>query len=254
MAFSKLLTIPSYITCTQDINVPTIECELTILCLRYLTFPCFSSEPVGDQILNQWAIDGNLAFEDYAIANWFRHFNAFISAGEAFLQHGTNISGHLEELTIAVKDFTTQFDEEDWFDPHNTVNECCEAAGPFKNHDMYENLVAVSSHIYRHQKKDSDARREVSIKSLAQALKRNRVVLEELPLKLGLQELELYRRLNDDKNPYRCPYISCHHFSIGFSNAKARKRHVNIHDRPFCCEVSECVGGNGFANSIDLVM
>ncbi|KAF2866462.1 hypothetical protein BDV95DRAFT_583928 [Massariosphaeria phaeospora] len=43
------------------------------------------------------------------------------------------------------------------------------------------------------------------------------------------------------------------YFSEGFKDAKAKKRHINLHDRPFQCEVPDCIGAaNGFANSKDL--
>lgn len=256
----------SYITrCTKDIHEPSVECELAALCLRYLTFPCFQhNEDAPDEpMLQQLIMKGHLGFQDYAIAKWFHHVNAFVDAGKDLLKRESEVQPTLpevaeqcrplKELAIALEDFTVQFDEEDWHDPDKIVAECAEQCKIFEEQDFYDNLVAVTSHIYTFQKKGFEARHVVSIKSLATVLDRNRSILEGLPPTLGPNELMTFRQFYDDERRFKCPKITCKYFSEGFKDSKTRKRHVNIHDRPFNCEVSDCIGAEyGFANSKDL--
>jgi hypothetical protein len=253
----------SYITrCTNDIHEPSVECELATLCLQYLTFPCFQqNEDMGDKhMLQQFTMEGYLGFQDYAIAKWFHHVNAFVDAGKDLLKRESEIQPTLseqhrplEELSTALEDFTTRYDDEDWHNPDKIVTECAENCKIFEDQDFYEDLVAVTSHIYTFQKKGFDARHIVSIKSLAAVLERNRTLLEELPPTLNSRELATFKQFYDDERRFKCPKITCKYFSEGFKDAKIRKRHVNIHDRPFNCEVSDCIGAEyGFVNSKDL--
>lgn len=253
----------SYITrCTNDIHEPSVECELATLCLRYLTFPCFqqNEDVVDEHMLQELTMDGYLGFQDYAIAKWFHHVNAFVDAGKDLLKRESEIQPilpeqprPLDELAIALEDFTMQYDDEDWHQPEKIVAECAENCKIFEDQDFYENLVAVTSHIYTFQKKGFDARHIVSIKSLAAVLDRNRTLLERLPPTLNSQELATFKQFYDDERRFKCPKITCRYFSEGFKDAKTRKRHVNIHERPFNCEASDCIGAEyGFANSKDL--
>jgi hypothetical protein len=213
--------------------------------------------------LRELTMEGHLGFQDYAIAKWFHHVNAFVDAGKDLLKRKSEFQptlpevseqgSSLEELAIALDDFTTQYDDEDWHQPKKIVAECVKNCKIFEEQDFYENLVAVTSHIYTFQKKGFDARHKVSIESLATVLDRNRTLLEELPPTLSPSELKTFKQFYDDERRFKCPKITCKYFSEGFKDAKTRKRHVNIHERPFNCEVSDCIGSEyGFANSKDL--
>jgi hypothetical protein len=195
-------------------------------------------------------LEGYLAFQDYAVAKWFHHVTAFIDTGPSLLNEGVNVLKLLQEISVALDDFLTRYDE-NW-DAH-IVEECRDKCSDFKSENFYDNLVAVASHIYTFQKKGFDARHVISIKSLADALERNRKLLEELPKELKGSELETYRQFYDDTHRYKCTKITCQYFSEGFKDAKTRKRHVNLHDRPFHCEVLSCLGAeSGFTNANDL--
>lgn len=248
----RLLILFSYITkCTEDIHEPSVECELAALCLQYLTFPCFEvEEPTDELALRQMTLEGHFAFQDYAVAKWFHHVNAFVSMGKELLKKGFEAHARLAEMSTALDDFLTQFGEESW--EEGIVAECRKTCSIFEDHDFYDNIVALMSHIYTFQKKGFEARHKVSIEDLDKALERNRKLLEELPPKLSPGELTTFRQFYDDERRFKCPRITCMYFSVGFKDAKSRKRHVNIHDRPYQCEVPDCLGAEGFANSKDL--
>lgn len=234
-----------------DIHEPSIECELATLCLQYLTFPCFDvDEPDNLDELQQFALEGQLAFQDYAIAKWSHHVNAWANSGLRFLTEASDQQNLLRGITVAIDDFMTRYSEEEW--DTGLVEDCKIHCSVFEAYNIYDSLVLLTSHIYTFQKKGFEARHKISIKSLGKALERNRKVLEELPAKLTQSEKLTYRKFYDDERRFKCSRITCRYFSEGFKEEKARKRHVDIHNRPYQCEVTDCLGNEGFANAKDL--
>jgi hypothetical protein len=195
-------------------------------------------------------LQGHFAFQDYAVAKWSHHVNAFINTGKYLLQRGPEGYEHLQEISHAIDEFLCRYNDENFHD--SIVNECRENCKVFEGEDFYADLVALTSHIYTFQKKGFEARHKVSIKSLETVLERNRRLLEELPPKLNGTELDIFRQFYDDERRFKCTQITCMYFSEGFKTAKLRKRHVELHLRPYRCEVPDCLGAEGFANSKDL--
>jgi hypothetical protein len=214
----------SYITkVTKDIHEPSIECELAILCLQYLTFPCFDTEePQDPQELRKYMLEGQFAFQDYAVAKWFHHVNAFVNNGRKFLDEALDASARLQELSAAVDDFMAKYGEEDW--ESGLVQDCKNTCDVFQHEPFYDNLLLLTSHIYTFQQKGFDARHKISIKSLSDALERNRKLLEEPLDKLSKVEKDSYSKFYDDKRRFKCTKITCRYFSQGFSELKAKKR------------------------------
>ncbi|KAJ4407348.1 hypothetical protein N0V91_003932 [Didymella pomorum] len=247
-------TAKTYITTVMDdIHTPSIECELAALCLRYLTFPCFDIDAIDDPLdLKEEILNGHLAFQDYAVAKWYHHVNAFISSGPKFMKESTSRDRYLEDMCIAVKDFMSQYSDANW--SQGLVEACRTNCTSFEGLPVHNGLLLLTSHIYTVQKKGFDARHEVSIKSLAEALQRNRELLEKLPAskQFTKEDLARYSRYYDSERLFKCTKITCRYFSEGFKDSKARKKHVNIHERPFHCEVLDCLGAEGFTNHGDL--
>lgn len=195
-------------------------------------------------------LSGYFAFQDYAVAKWFHHLDAWVQSGKEFLKHSTNQEAQLEIMLTATTEFMEYYAEEDW--EEGSVEKCKATCTAFEYQPIYENLVLLTSHIYAFHTKGFEARHKISIKQLGDALQRNRKTLEELYIELSPSEKDTYRKFYDDERRFKCTKISCRYFSEGFKDAKARKRHVNIHDRPYECEVSDCLGAEGFVNQKDL--
>ena len=191
-----------------------------------------------------------MAFQDYAVAKWFYHVMAAVNDSDKLLEKAVDLDNRLESLSIALDEFMDTYTEQDW--AANPVDDCYKSCRLFENQPFYENLVLLTSHIYTFQQKGFEARHKISIDALAKALERNRKLLEELPVKLSTSDLEKYGRFYNERKKYKCTKITCRYFYEGFQDAKARKKHVNIHDRPFRCEVSDCLGAEGFANQKDV--
>lgn len=194
--------------------------------------------------------EGQFAFQDYAVAKWFHHVNAFVNNGQRFLDEGMDVDHHLDEFSEAIDNFMAKYENEDW--DSGLVQDCKNTCGAFQKHPCYDNLLLLTSHIYTYQQKGFDARHKISIKSLSTALERTRKLLEEPLDKLSQPEKDAYVKFYDDKRRFKCTKITCRYFSQGFSEAKAKKRHIDIHDRPYQCDVSDCLGAEGFVNEKDL--
>lgn len=220
---------------------------MAVLCLEYLTFDCFDTET--DLDLDS-ILEGHLAFQDYAIAKWFYHVNAFVKSGPEFLQKALNPQYHLDALCTTLENFTQRFDEK-W---DSTVVEDCERSCKVFDtyHGLYDNLKFLTSHIYVHQQKGFDARHKISIKDLNAALERNREVLEGVPSRLEPEDLVRFRRFHDEQRCFKCDRINCRFFFEGFRTAKDRDKHLKFHNRPYHCDVPDCIMAEGFVNQPDL--
>lgn len=208
-------------------------------------------DEVDPTTLKQFALEGYLGFQDYAVAKWYHHINAFIDSGQTLMQSGVGILSLLDEISLALDDFISTYDDENW--DEYIIQDCREKCEVFKEQNFYHHLLVVAGHIYSFQKKGFEARHAVSIKSLAAALERNRKLLEELPASLTSSELVTYRQFYDDERRFKCTKITCPYFSQGFKDAKTKKKHVNLHDRPFQCEACDGLAGEyGFSSNNDL--
>jgi hypothetical protein len=146
-----------YITrITEDIHEPSIECELATLCLQYLTFPCFEIEEGEDENeFREFMLNGHFAFQDYAIAKWFHHVNAFVNNGRRFLDEAVDPDGQLSALSGALDDFIDRFEEVDW--TTGLVQNCASTCSAFQDYVLHENLLLLASHIYTFQQKGFEA-------------------------------------------------------------------------------------------------
>jgi hypothetical protein len=222
--------------------------------MQYLTFPCFDVDNPDDVVQRRrFALDGSLAFQDYAIAKWFHHVNAWVLSGTKFLEEAPNRVALLDDILHAMREFMMRYREVDWAE--GLVDDCKTKCRVFEHLDLYEHVVQLTSHIYTFQQKGFEAQHKISIGDLSEALNRNRQILEEFhKAKPGptAEEKTAYSRFYNDKRRYKCTRITCRYFSEGFKDEKSRKRHVNIHERPYQCEIPDCVGAEGFVNVKDL--
>ncbi|KAM7220383.1 hypothetical protein V8F06_004162 [Rhypophila decipiens] len=85
-------TTRSHIVKSEHLDERLIEYDLTRLCLRYLTLPCFRPD-ITDENIKHYAREGWYSFQDYAISKWKLHLENLIRITfPLFLhhQHGPN--------------------------------------------------------------------------------------------------------------------------------------------------------------------
>jgi hypothetical protein len=187
-------------------------------------------------------VRGDLGFQDYAISAWFMHVKQLIEGKDDFLADQELIT----RLTRIIDGFVQFYP--DAFPPisssHNSYQDC----SAFRYYPFYESLARVWSHIISAQRKDIVSRNNVSIALLGQTLVRNRQLLESMAM-----EEETGLAMQYGLNIFRCPKILCFYFHEGFQSAVTRDNHVNSHERPHHCTVTNCsTGGMGFASKTAL--
>lgn len=238
-------TAKIYITKTDYVRQEIVECSLTALCLQYLVFECFEKDLEPDK-LRGFAFNGYFAFQDYAIAKWFHHFRAMTEYGKILCPGDSETKVALAEINGAIDDFTYYYEE---ILQENVVEGSKKACEAFEECSFYDTLLLIWSHIYRHQDRDFEARNDVSIKALSEALTRNRKLIEDLTYKKKKRDLSTFY----GEKQFKCPKITCFYFHEGLKDAESRDAHINRHDRPFNCTSPDCsVAEFGFASGKDL--
>lgn len=196
--------------------------------MQYLTFECFDEE-IDPRKLRELALDGHFIFQDYAISQWFLHLYTIIDFGP---NRSLKDLEAKRAFTAAIQDFVSRY-EDDILEPASmeAVKAGCKAFG---EEEFYRSLVRLWDHVEEHLKKSSQAKNDVSIKTLADVLNRNRKLIQDLASKFPRIK-EFY-----GEKPYKCPKLTCYYFHEGFEDAKTLKKHINQHERPFNCAVPDC--------------
>lgn len=208
-----------------------IQCQMATLCLQYLSLPCF----VKDHELSERqenARMGWFAFQDYACAQWHRHIDTIIrECHDAFTEYERDPSIEAE-FTVALDLFINAHGNELEKDEHQDLDRTY--ITKFQSSPVYENLLRLWNHIFKHQKGDYDARNKVGITQIDEALLENRKALEEFS--------PLTKTINSDTMEayygayfFKCPKTLCRFFHAGYDSAKERDSHGNRHDRPYPC-------------------
>lgn len=181
------------------------------------------------------ALQGDMAFQDYAVAHWCDHIIQLVDCSSK--QNISCITPD-NELSHAVEDFSNQF-EQDLADcpttTHHTIPDSIE------NFSCFALLGALWMHSKTVQGQKDDRGDVVSLSSLAFCLTQNRRVIEEAAVsshsdQSKTQQLDtLY-----GKNLFKCPRRTCYFFHQGFDSGRGRKDHNDQHERPFRCPEDDC--------------
>lgn len=234
-------------------NEAAVECNLTCLCLRYLTFECFEEGVPEDQLRN-WAGEGYFAFQDYAIAKWFHHLQGLIDCGNNLpTEESDDFQDAMDNLDDALDEFCDNYGTD--LKQGSIVTDSEKACEAFVDYSLHGNMRALWGHVLQHQNKDLETRNGVSILRLKVAFDRNRKLLETLLSSDSRLASELRQQLESfyGRNVFKCPRLTCFWFHEGFRDAKSRDDHVNRHNRPFRCTFPDCSFVEfGFANNRDL--
>lgn len=146
----------------------------------------------------------------------------------------------------------SHYSDVDW--KQDVSEESMEMCRPFQGLPMYQDLVSMLDHIMTYSRRQFEIRQKISIPSLAKVLRRSRELLANLDPWTECNEADVARYCDfyDHSRRYKCSKVTCGRFSKGFSTNKELKRHENTHERPYQCEIPDCLGQEGFANSRDL--
>ncbi|KAF7136912.1 hypothetical protein CNMCM5793_006574 [Aspergillus hiratsukae] len=230
-------TAKLFIAQQKDINLAAAERDLTLRCLRYLTLDIFKRD-TSDSDLRRYALRGDFAFQDYAVASWFLHIRTLIEAKQAFLEGDVmslevNPFAQVVKVSQELESFVLFYDES--FPRCSVTAQSRKDCEFFQEYPFYDNLVRIWDHICSAQRGDLQARNDVSIPMLKETLARNRTLLENMSQDPSVDFCSLY-----DEYPFRCPKVMCFYFQEGFKSGDVRDKHVNYHTMPYHCPVENC--------------
>ncbi|KAM6519204.1 hypothetical protein FALCPG4_012851 [Fusarium falciforme] len=240
-------TARRHIVSNKHINEKKVQCELTSLCLRYLSLPCFTKTYAStlrrDQAKNGW-----FSFQDYACSKWESHIDTFIRECSGLFGPAIDWEKEQDDFEAALQLFIDTHGEDIKADPHANLD--TSALKKFEHTTFYDNLCMLWNRVYIHQQGKDEERNKVGIPQINISLLENRAALEDYKPDnevLGTRHIkDLY-----GLNLFKCRRTLCRYFYIGWDTEAARKSHENRHDRPFPCPVSCNSAPIGFSTNKD---
>jgi ankyrin repeat protein len=208
-------TSNSYLINRNYICILAQEANIASFCLRYLTFECFNKS-LPEKEIKAFLLEGYYAFEDYAVAYWIDHLTAAVSG---VLQKCMSVSYSFSE---SVRAFLQQHAVRSVVEEH------------LEDSDFVK-IIEACAHLTRDRKSTGEHL------DLEHGIRRIRQALEKLVV-----QLSLYDHRRDSlawfygSDWFKCPRPRCDWFHEGFDEGPKRDRHVNQHNRPFCCTFVGC--------------
>ncbi|KAJ3937985.1 uncharacterized protein N0V96_011984 [Colletotrichum fioriniae] len=169
-------------TVKQHIHAKSVQCDLAILCLRYLSLRCFAADDYSEAERHNDIHKGYFSFQDYAVPQWYKHINTVIREcheifsptfyPDAGVEPGRDF---VRDLGSALNRFISAYDANIKKEMHQEFSQ--DDLSQYISFPFYADLVRVWNHIFTHQKASVDERNEVGISRLQDALTSHREVL-----------------------------------------------------------------------------
>ena len=248
--FRRLTTATSYIVQNEHINEQAVQCELTVLCLKYLCLLSLSNG-YDEHERRDKAKRGWFSFQDYACSQWHSHVATVIMACRDLFFDEHHGQEHEEMFGSALHDFIETHRGELTTELHPDFEQISSELARFSRLSFHGNLLLLWNHIYTHQKGTYDDRNTVGIAQLDKALLENRSTLEE-HFKPS-SEACLGDTIGDYYGPnlFKCKRVLCKFFYQGYDRKKDRETHDSRHVRPFLCPVNCSLAPIGFSSNKD---
>jgi len=245
-----MLTTTSYIVQNEHINEQAVQCELTILCLRYLCLLTLSNG-YEEHERRGMAKLGWFSFQDYACSQWHNHIATMVMACSDLFFDGHRGQEYEEKFCSALQYFIETHRADLTTELHPDLEQTPSELVRFLGLSFYGNLWLLWNHIYTHQKGTYDDRNKVGIAQLDEALLKTRFTLEENFTPSS--EAWLNDTIGDYYGPnlFKCKRVLCKFFYQGYDRKKDRETHDSRHDRPFLCPVNCSFAPIGFSSSKD---
>ncbi|KAL6904141.1 hypothetical protein GGI43DRAFT_421611 [Trichoderma evansii] len=244
-------TARRYIVNNAHINAEETQCQLTVLCLRYLSLLTTSNMDQNEERHRNKVKHGWFAFQDYACSQWHSHVDTVIKACKVLFCGNIHSAQHVESFGSALQNFIDIHREDLTAEIHSDITRDLPAElKEYSGLPFYDNLYFLWNHIYTHQKNTYDIRNTVGILRIEAALLRNRKTLETFT-----PDSQAY--LNDtiadyySSNLFKCSRVLCKFFYIGYEKKDDREAHKSRHDRPYQCPAQCNLAPLGFSNKKD---
>lgn len=249
----RLTVLHSFLT-KNFINVAAEHLNLTALCLSYLSVDhvdiSLSSEAVENNIMK-----GCYAFFDYAASHWLDHLTKAMVSNPT-----TSDRCSLDRLSTEIRRFLGRHFQN--VSAKNIPPSFIQGFNPrplLGPQDFLDTLTQVAySWSLRLSKRSSKPKEKVSGKNeqcmepasgLGDFIPQLRSCLDSAAQRLkgttGLKQLQQYH----GTGLFKCRFVHCDYFHLGFTEELTRDSHQNRHERSFVCVSSGCPHSiTGFAS------
>ncbi|KAK0710004.1 hypothetical protein B0T26DRAFT_861233 [Lasiosphaeria miniovina] len=284
-------TTRSYILMSEHLDEKAIECDLTILCLSYLTFDCFK-QGLDAENRKKFASDGYYSFQDYAISKLNYHVEKLIRTtpslfGQVGNSRGRGYDGKLAAVLTRFLEFyresfvaaaaarppsLSQLASLRARSPPQSGSSTQRSASPSRSptplsqqHQQGVNPVEFCQQ-FQHTSFHSQLQElwaHVYSHQSGDLTERNKISLPDLEKamdKARSKIVELAANSSREKlaeyygdRLHKCSRLTCSYFYEGFETEARLDKHLKRHDRPFQCPVNGCmVATLGFSANKDL--
>jgi len=238
----------------HDVNVAAAHLNLATICLSYLSVDHVDTTLSGE-IVEANIMSGCYAFFDYAASHWLDHLTTLVSnpttadassVGRLSREIRHFLGRHFEKVAPKriPSSFNKEFDPSLLFGSEGFLDALKQAAYSWSLH-----FVRKSS-MRKEQTSGKNNRDLDQVSGLESFIPQLRSSLDSAAQKLKdsteLGRLEQYH----GSGLFKCRFVHCHYFHMGFAEKAARDSHQNKHDHAFFCVFDGCSYGiTGFASS-----
>lgn len=216
--FRKLMACHRYLIEQKLVNECFENARLLSFCAEYLASSPFDLCKRSDAV-SLHARQGYYSLQDYAVAHWYSHLKFLSNRTSAGSGESQSFVCELQRATNS----TTRF-----------LEAYAAPTGEPENNDPYSSLMLITGRL---PTKDKTRNSLLNIET------RTSWIRQEIENLRNLED-EAKELLDDLYGPirYKCPKPACSKFAEGFSTAQERRTHVNLHERPFLCNIEDCFG------------
>ncbi|PMD12225.1 hypothetical protein NA56DRAFT_756767 [Hyaloscypha hepaticicola] len=238
------LTARFFLVSQKHIDLASEEFELVKLCLGYLNFRCFQ-DSTPELETKEFVLKGYYSFLDYAALHWVDHLEEWVPTGSH--------TGSVNSVEDLIQEFLQNFW---WKSERRTAipSGVRTKFSRFKSCEFFNQLTKAAFAWKKLQKAyGADCVDSESVELVERICKVRKAIEKTLASSKGNDVLE--RNLVTFYGPelFKCPRISCKHFTDGFSTEEARDQHFQKHKWSFTCTYPGCPFGTlGFNSITDL--
>jgi hypothetical protein len=220
-------TAREYLVRTKFINPREVDYSLAMLSMSYLSLPQVDKERNKDDIEVD-LINGLHPFYDYASTCWAMHLQSGISD----LEPGDKL--------VQLQETIETFIEVHWSPTHKDLSDLKriqKALSPIQKSELFDKITQAVGWARKQTGKHGQGPTEDEALDLWQITSKIRSVLERMHAQ-GHNTPVMQKFYG--KYWFKCPRVNCYSYHHGFATLAEREAHVNRHDRPFLCFVSNC--------------
>ncbi|KAI9709991.1 MAG: hypothetical protein M1820_003069 [Bogoriella megaspora] len=209
--------------------------DLARLSTSYLTFESFTPSQT-DRDVENLALEGYYAFQDYALVHWMDHLTKGLPGLEGYLESVKLFESLRKFLPRLVAAYHRT-------EPSDSTSVAC--FHEMRGYDIHPLLVDA---FVAFNNKKMSLLEFASAESLYATISRIRSVLETIDARRHAKIASFY-----GPKLFKCHHLKCRAFYEGFESEDIRKMHVTNHDKPFLCAYDGCPKGvTGFSSKKEL--